>query len=309
VLPGTPVLGRSLVVTLDADGSRLVRTQLLPDGVAVAMLLNSLGDEMLFGAEGSLLRIPTGTISGIGVLGIGNAMPQQSTGYTISGNVAPGEIVSIYGVGLGPAAGAQAGVDASGRIPTSLAGTRVLFDGIPAPLLYAAANQINAVVPFGVTDKPATAVEIQTPSGNSSSAVLRVAAADPAIPAAFDSIFGSYISIVLNQDGSINSLANRASPGEIVTFWVNGAGRFQQQLTDGAIVQSERIPPVLPVSARLFGTQELAADILYAGTAPGMVAGLMQMNIRIPPNAGPGSYSALELRIGDFLTYASVAVK
>ncbi len=165
------------------------------------------------------------------------------------------------------------------------------------------------MVPFAIADKPGTTVEIQTPGGNSSSALLRVVGADPALPAIFDSSFGSYISIVLNQDGSINSLANRAAPGDVVTFWVNGAGRFQQQLADGAIVQAERFSPVLPVSAKLFGTQQLPAEILYAGTAPGMVAGLMQMNVRIPPSAGPGSYSSLEIRIGDFITYASVAVK
>ena len=46
-------------------------------------------------------------------------------------DVAPGEIISIFGSGF----------DST---------TRVLFDGTPATVLYIAAGQINAVVPFGV---------------------------------------------------------------------------------------------------------------------------------------------------------------
>jgi uncharacterized protein (TIGR03437 family) len=282
---------------------------LLPDGVAMRLLLDAAGDEILSGAAGSLLRLGAGAVSGVSVLGVGNGVPQQVLGYTVSGVVAPGEIVSLYGVGLGPAAGVGAQLDSTGRITTELAQTRVLFDGVPAPLLYAGANQINAIVPFGVGDRAATTMEVRTPAGRSSSTVLRVVAADPALPGVFDAYFGAYISVVLNQDGGINSLANRANPGDIVTFWVSGAGRFQQPLADGAIIGPERPAPVLPVKVMLLQAQSLPVEVLYAGAAPGMVAGMMQVNFRIPSNAPPGSYSAIELHVGDFIVYGSVGVK
>ena len=49
--------------------------------------------------------------------------------------VGPGEMIRISGHGLGPAVAAGAQLDASGRVSTSVAGTRILFDGVPAPLI------------------------------------------------------------------------------------------------------------------------------------------------------------------------------
>ena len=69
------------------------------------------------------------------------------------------------------------------------------------------------------------------------------------------------------------------------------------------------IAPVLPVSVSLISGQSLPAEVLYAGAAPGMVAGMMQVNFRIPLNAGPGSYSGIEMHVGDFIVYGAVAVK
>ncbi len=308
ILPGTPALGNSVVAELETDGSKLVRTQLLPDGVAVRLLLDANGTENLFGEDASLLRIGPEGISAVSVMAFGNSAPQEVLGYVVSGSVAPGEIVSLYGVGLGPQAGAGAEFDSTGKISAKLAETQVFFDGIAAPLLYAGANQVNAVVPFAAGDRATTTVTVQTPAGSSSSTVLKIVAADPALPGVFDTYFGAYISVVLNQDGSLNSLANRAAPGDIVTFWVNGAGRFQQPLEDGAIVGTERAAPLLPVSVLLYQAKALPAEVLYAGTAPGIVAGIMQVNFRIPASATTGSYSAIELHLGDYIVYGSVAI-
>jgi uncharacterized protein (TIGR03437 family) len=243
----------------------------------------------------------------VSLYGVGNALPRE-WGYSISGRVAPGEIVSFYGIGLGPAAGAEAQVDGAGRIVTELGGTRVLFDGVPAPLLYAGANQINAVVPFAAGDRPITTVELQSAYGRSSATGLGVAAADAVLLAVSTASPTFYPVLILNQDGSINSGSNRASPGEIVTFWVNGAGRFDPPLTDGAIIRSERSRPILPVSVTLTGEQELPAEILYAGAAPGMVAGMLQVNARVPLEA-VRSTVAMRVRVGDSIAIGSLAIQ
>ncbi len=77
--------------------------------------------------------------------------------------IAPGQIVTLFGKGLGPEQGVAYTLGNDGRLGTSLAGTRVLFDGVAAPLLYAQAEQVNAIVPFGMkTDAlVAAAVEYQ----------------------------------------------------------------------------------------------------------------------------------------------------
>jgi hypothetical protein len=63
--------------------------------------------------------------------------------------VAPQELISLYGLGIGP----QSPIDGQigeGKFTSSLAGYQVLFDGMPAPLTYADSGQINTVVPRAV---------------------------------------------------------------------------------------------------------------------------------------------------------------
>ncbi|MDQ6678780.1 MAG: hypothetical protein M3Z09_15970, partial [Acidobacteriota bacterium] len=67
-----------------------------------------------------------------------------------AGFIAPGEIISIFGQGLGPAALTTFQLDATGRIATALAKTTVTVDGHPAPLLYVSATQIGAIVPYSI---------------------------------------------------------------------------------------------------------------------------------------------------------------
>jgi uncharacterized protein (TIGR03437 family) len=137
-----------------------------------------------------------------------------------------------------------------------------------------------------------------------------VVAADPAILAIPDASSGNYRSLLLNQDGSINSLSNPAQPGSIVTFWVSGAGLFQTSMEDGSIVEPPLPIPALPINVILdqYPTP-LAVEVLYAGATPGMLAGILQVNIRIPPNAGPGSSGPIEIHVGNFLSYGSVAIQ
>ena len=61
--------------------------------------------------------------------------------------ISPGEIVTVSGSGIGPAALVQGTLDADGLLPKQLAGARVLFDGVPAPLLYVLQAQCGAIVP------------------------------------------------------------------------------------------------------------------------------------------------------------------
>lgn len=68
----------------------------------------------------------------------------------LGGAISPGEVVTIFGANLGPAQSTNMQVDQTQHASNVLAGTRVFFDGIPAPLLYVASAEISTVVPFGV---------------------------------------------------------------------------------------------------------------------------------------------------------------
>ncbi|MBZ5582684.1 MAG: hypothetical protein LAQ30_10880, partial [Acidobacteriia bacterium] len=94
------------------------------------------GELSLQGAAGSGPRLlPAGVLNGASLL------PSP---------VAPGEILTLGGAGVGPATPELPADSASAPV---LGGTSVLFDGVRSPILYAAPGQVNLVVPYEVHGK------------------------------------------------------------------------------------------------------------------------------------------------------------
>ena len=90
---------------------------------------------------------------------------------------------------------------------------------------------------------------------------------------------------VANQDYSLNSALNPAEKGSIVTFYATGEGQTDPPGVDGLIASQLFPKPVLPVSVRLGGVD---AEVLYAGAAPNAVAGVFQVNVKVPEDAPAG---------------------
>src|ERR1019366_3808903 len=65
-----------------------------------------------------------------------------------TGPIAPGEIVALFGNGLGPEHGVQPQATLQSPFPTQAANVEVTFDGKPAPLLWVQDAQINVVAPW-----------------------------------------------------------------------------------------------------------------------------------------------------------------
>jgi uncharacterized protein (TIGR03437 family) len=209
-----------------------------------------------------------------------------------AGPVCPGEVVAIFGTGLGPAKLAQLTVESSGLVSSSLAETRVLFDGVPAPLLYTSSAQVGAVAPFGLAGKTATQVVVEYKRVPSSPFQLAVAASAPGVFTRDSS--GQGLGAIVNQDGRVNTYTARVKKGEIITLYMTGAGQLDVPPADGAVTGSDLGKLLLPVSVRIGGKD---AEILYAGPAPVMIAGVTQVNARIPLGAGPGN-PPVEVRVG-----------
>jgi uncharacterized protein (TIGR03437 family) len=208
------------------------------------------------------------------------------------GPISPGAIVSILGGGMGPETGVG-GTVTNGQVDTSVASTRVLFDGIPAPLLYVRSDQINAVAPYGIRSGSAN---IQVEYRGEKANVLSATVVE-ATPAAFTSnASGVGQAAVLNQDGSINSPANPVRPGSIVSLFVTGLGRTDPQGVDGKLNDSPLPKPVLSVAAYVGGRD---AEILYAGAAPQLVSGAFQVNLRVPPGTFGSDSTPLMLVVSD----------
>jgi uncharacterized protein (TIGR03437 family) len=170
-------------------------------------------------------------------------------------------------------------LDASGRVATELADTKVLFDGVPAPILYAYAAQVGVVVPYAVAGKKKVSVQLIYKGEESFPIEFNVADALPGIFTMDSS--GQGQAAMLNQDGTLNGPAHPAAKGSVVVFYATGGGQTDPAGVDGEITKDVLSRPRLPVGVWIQGQE---AEVLYAGTAPGIVSGVMQVNIKLPMN-------------------------
>lgn len=211
-----------------------------------------------------------------------------------AGAVAPGEIVTVYGERLGQVAVVAATV-ANSKFNTMAGSTRVLFDGVPAPMIYSSEKQLAAIVPYATFGKASAQVSVEVGGIAGAPVTVPIVAAIPGIFTSDSS--GKGQAAVLNENGSLNTMSNPAAAGSIVVIYLTGEGQTDPAGNDGALAVGGTFPkPLLPATVTIGGTD---ADVLYAGAAPGAVAGLMQINARISQLAPPSATSAVVVKIGD----------
>ncbi len=243
----------------------------------------------LVGTDASGSAVPLNGISGgISIQG-GSGDPIQASGVLnaaslTSGPVSPGEIVTLIGSGIGPATATYPGSSATNTV---LSATSVLFDGNPAPLLLAGPDQINAIVPYEISGQNSTQLFIMNGGRLVGEVPLSVAAATPAIFTLDSS--GAGPGAILNQDSSVNSPSNPAIRGSEVVLFATGAGVMNPTPVDGQVTGNSPPLPSLPVSVQIGGA---AAQVVYAGAAPGLVAGVLQVNCVVPQQGITPSDSA-----------------
>jgi uncharacterized protein (TIGR03437 family) len=201
------------------------------------------------------------------------------------GPVAPGQLLSLFGNGLGPLTGVSGIAPGQTTAPTSLANVQITFDGVAAPLLYVSSSQINVQVPFAVTQKASTVMTVSIRSDAASAyapVATRMFAVTPSSPSLFldlsvmpincsavpDGGF-VFLAVALNSDGSRNGCGNPAKPGSTVIVFVNG------------------VPPPLSSQVEVrAGALSLAAGPLVP--APGAIAGVYQLPIQLPETMASG---------------------
>jgi uncharacterized protein (TIGR03437 family) len=205
-----------------------------------------------------------------------------SAASLLGGAVAPGEIVTIYGSGIGPVQGVPGVFNASGLLSNLLGGTEVRFDGVPAPIFYAQAGQVNAQAPYTITGQMTSHLEVLYQGQTAGAADVPVAASAPAI-----------FPTVLNPDGSLNGVSNPAPQGSILTFFATGEGMTNGANVTGQAASPPFPQPILPVSLTIGGA---SAQVFYAGEAPGLV-GMLQVNAAIPAGTPSGGVNAV-LNVG-----------
>jgi uncharacterized protein (TIGR03437 family) len=197
--------------------------------------------------------------------------------------VAPGEILTLFGFQLGPDLPAGVTLTAQRRVAAESGGVRVFFDNTAAPILYASSGQVTVVVPFDVAGKPSVRVTLERDGRRTNTLVVGVAGAAPGFFTA--NATGQGPGAFLNEDGTLNSAANPAAAGSTVVLYATGLGTMVPNMADGELAAPPYPRPANPFTVRI---GDRVASVTYGGSAPGLVAGLVQLNVIVPPDLAPG---------------------
>jgi len=214
----------------------------------------------------------------------------------------PGAILTLRGSNLGPTPGVSGGV-ANGFVATNVSGVTVTFDGVPAPLLFVSATQINVVAPYEVANRLSTRVVITAQSQSSQEIELRVGETAPALFTLNSG--GTGPAAALNQNGTVNSASNAEARGNIIVLFGTGEGQTTPSGVTGQVIDGGSLRrPLAPVSVRIAG---VPAEVLYAGSLPGAIGGALQINVRIPTNI-PAGQVPVDVQIGAASNQSTVTV-
>jgi endo-1,4-beta-xylanase len=177
------------------------------------------------------------------------------------GAVAPGEIVALFGATFGPAS-----------LQSTASGVRILFDGVAAPLLYTQVGQTGAMVPFGVAGKTATQVQYEYQGIQSNTVTVPVRDAVPGLFTLDSS--GKGAGAILDTAYRVISKNNPARRGDVVLLYGTGGGTAGP---DGLLTAK--------ASVTIGGVD---CPVLYAGSAPGLIAGAVQVNVQVASGVPSG---------------------
>jgi len=225
------------------------------------------------------IRVPKATVA-VDSTASGLALVPESVlnaASLLSGAIAPGEIVTLLGA---------FGIDAN-----SSASVTANVDRVPATVLYALGNQVNALVPFGTDPVKPADLELRSSNRQLARITLPTKAAVPALFTASGTGIGP--GAILNESYSVNAPERPALRGSIVMMYGTGFGALSPAAVDGQTGGFSAT--AVPVIARIGGVK---AEVIYAGSAPGLAPGLTQINVRIPNDVVPGDALAVSLTVG-----------
>ena len=238
-----------------------------------------------------------GAISSVSIAGVANAASY------VGGAIAPGEALFIAGTSIGPATLAGAALDSNGSVSTLVAGTQFLFNGVAAPIVYVSATQSSVIVPYEVSTATSAQIVAVYNGVQSPPITVPVVASLPGIFSANAS--GTGQGAIFNQNLTYNSAQNPAAPGSIVVLFLTGEGQTSPAGVDGSVTESQ-ITPTLPVTVSFGGVQ--ATSYQFIGEAPGLVAGVLQINVNVPAGAPAGSSVPVTVTIGTATSQSGLTV-
>ncbi len=221
----------------------------------------------------------------------------------LPGPIAPGEVLTVGGTLVGPDTLTKYQLDVNNKFPTKLADTAFYFDNIAAPIIYVSKTQSSVIVPYGIYGRTEVQLEVEYKGVRSSPIKIRVADAAPGLFAANAS--GSGQGAILNQDYSINNATNAAARESVVMIYATGEGQTNPAGADGTLVGTTLPRPLQAVTVTIGGK---SAEVLYVGGSPGSVAGLLQINAKIPADVAVGNAVPVVITIGGVSSQTTVTM-
>lgn len=289
-------------VGYSGDGGPALSAQLdKPIGLAV----DSHGNVYVADAGNNAVRLLQPAGGGVTISAVANGASNQA------GAISPGEVVVLYGSGLGPAK-LVASQPVNGVVPNTLAGVTVYFNtsnftlgSVAAPVLYVSATQVAVVAPYGIAGNTNAQVFLVNQQTSSPPVSAPVAATTPAIFTLNGS--GQGQAAAINQDGSINGAAHPASAGQFIALYATGFGQTNPAGQDGALNATPLPIPLAAVSATIGGKPATITPGGYDGGAPGAVAGVMQVNVQVPAGLAAGNVPVV-IQVGSAPTQTGVTM-
>ena len=210
------------------------------------------------------------------------------------GPIAPGHLLSLFGTNLTTSEPVIGQPDVDGLLPRALAGIRVTFDGLEAPLLYVSRELVNVGAPFELAGQEFTQLELEIAGEVIASRRLRVVPSSPSLfmnQGALVQVCGGIedygpLALVLNEDGRQNSCAASAAGGSVVTLFINGTG------------VAAGVPPTLEaeLASRHPDYRFDPLEIVSVEPLPARIDGVWRARVRLPVGADPSeSFFLLEL--------------
>jgi uncharacterized protein (TIGR03437 family) len=213
-------------------------------------------------------------------------------------SVSPGEIISIFGSGLGPSdLVVNTPLGSPGVYPNRASKTEVQFEttannfSAPAPIIFAKGDQINAIVPLtallpyvGTTKKMRVTADVTASPVVWTEYPLNIVAAKPGVFTFDASGQGQAAVLNVNTDGSftLNTGKTPAAENGNIVIYMTGAGSLSSAVPDGAVV-GDSLPLSMTAVAPSVTVNGEACVVSYSGVVPGSVQGLIQINAELPP--------------------------
>jgi uncharacterized protein (TIGR03437 family) len=261
------------------------------------------------GAGGISMVFPANSITLLAIPPAGLPVPKPiviavTNAASYAQAIAPGQMIVVWGRGMGPEKTVYLQQDSNGLVAATAGGVRILFDGVPAPIVYASAAQCSAVVPYFGAVKATTHVQVEYQGVRSDPLAVAVA---PTAPGLFTMDFsGKGQGAILNEDNiTRNSPSAPANAGSVVILWGTGEGLTDPPGVDGRPAVDVLPKPVAAVTVDIGG---FPAAVEYAGAAPGNIPGLFQINARISSAVQQGDAIPVHVKVGGAISQDGVTL-